>query len=140
MAQTEEQKQADTIMAMATELVQLRSTNKKYINVINRCIRRNDMDKDGMVYVRKHKKAEEEIRQLQAELAKYHWIPVEKRPPEVDGPVWLCYEDTGYTYSGYYQYKYRLWQILDPCGGWSDIDSGTPPTHWMPIFLPDEKE
>ncbi len=65
------------------------------------------------------------------------WIPVAERLPKREGQVWICYKDNGYTYGGYYNPTYKLWQIFDPCGGWSNIDSKSPPTHWRPITLPE---
>lgn len=67
----------------------------------------------------------------------HRWIPVGERLPE-EGQVWICYKPTGYTYGGYYCPQHNLWQIFDPRGGWSDIDSKSPPTHWKPIILPEE--
>lgn len=64
------------------------------------------------------------------------WIPVSKRLPKKDGQVWIAYEITGYTYHAYYDVRYKKWSIFDPCGGFSDIDFGSPPTHWKPIVLP----
>ncbi len=73
--------------------------------------------------------------QLQTELDKHRWIPVTERLPK-EGYVWFCYEKTGYTYDGYYQPQYKLWEMFDPCGGYSKIDVGSPPTHWKEIILP----
>ena len=75
-----------------------------------------------------------EWHKLQAKLNKYRWIPVMERPPEKSGQVWICYEITGYTYQAYYDVEYKKWGIFDPCGGFSDIDFSSPPTHWKPII------
>lgn len=66
------------------------------------------------------------------------WISVEDRSPKEEGQVWICYKKTGYTYGGYYKPIYKLWQIFDPCGGWSNIDPKSPPSHWQPIELPNK--
>lgn len=81
----------------------------------------------------------EVLKPIQAKLDKHRWIPVEERLPKRDGQVWICYKENGYTYGGYYNPTYKLWQIFDPCGGWSNIDSKSPPTHWKPIILPEQE-
>ncbi len=69
---------------------------------------------------------------LQAQLHALRWRPVSE-PPEKEGQYWFMYGTTGYAYSGYYEPKYKKWQIFDPCGGYSDVDIKSPPSHWMPI-------
>ena len=81
--------------------------------------------------------AKEQMDAYQAELDKHRWIPVTERLPK-EGYLWFCYEKTGYTYDGYYQPQYKLWEMFDPCGGYSKIDVGSPPTHWKEIILPDQ--
>ncbi len=56
--------------------------------------------------------------------------------PEKSGQVWIAYEKTGYTYVAYYDVDYKKWAIFDPCGGYSDIDTNSPPTHWQKIRRP----
>ena len=86
-----------------------------------------------------HKGLIDACKQLQAENERLkgenRWIPVSERLPD-EGRVWFCYEKTGYTYDGYYQPQYKLWEMFDPCGGYSKVDVGSPPTHWKPIILP----
>ncbi|MCQ9208600.1 MAG: hypothetical protein NG712_04395 [Omnitrophica bacterium] len=77
-----------------------------------------------------------DIISLQNKLAQYRWIPV-NQPPEKDGQVWICYEITGYTYQVYYNVTSKRWSIFDPCGGFTDIDFKSPPTHWKPTTLPE---
>ncbi len=70
--------------------------------------------------------------QLEAELAAFRWIPVSE-PPKEDGHIWIGYSNNGYTYLGYYQPKYKLWQIFNYCGGYKDVSRDRSPSHWMPI-------
>lgn len=77
--------------------------------------------------------ARKELASLQAELEQFRWVPVTERLPKQNCQIWICYEKTGYTYGAFYNVTYKLWQIFDPCGGWSNIDAKSPPTHWMPI-------
>lgn len=79
------------------------------------------------------------ITDLRAQLAAFRWVSVSERLPEEDCQIWICYEKTRYTYGAYYQVRYKLWQIFDPCGGWSNVDAKSPPTHWMPMPLLPEK-
>ena len=91
------------------------------------------------LYWARAKKKHFVMAKLQAELEKLRWIPVTERPPEKSGQVWICYEITGYTYQAYYDVEYKKWSIFDPCGGFSDIDFDSPPTHWKPIILPESE-
>ncbi len=75
-----------------------------------------------------------EKEQLQAELAKHHWIPVGERLPEKTEedlrPEVLVYDGESVTGALWRHYSF----------GWDfETDRGEP-THWKPIILPDSKE
>lgn len=75
--------------------------------------------------------AEDRILQLQAELDKHRWIPVEERLPESEG-YYLAAEDG--RFGEYWYSKLGGWQHGDRKTSYSCADCIT---HWKPIILPE---
>ena len=74
---------------------------------------------------------DEQIKQLEAELEKYRWIPVEERLPEEDTDC-LCFEGT-FAGLGCYQRNSDTLRMQWQVNGFVSKRV----THWKPIILPE---
>ena len=74
-----------------------------------------------------------EIKELQAELGKHRWIPVEEKLPEKENYVFIIGMPNGYASTALYHKKNRHWRRYSLPIKWTV-------THWKPIALPERKE